>query len=187
MSFAFFDFLIKPLLLIKAKKIENHCRIYLKSDVLDVGAGRCYISKRLKNRGLKVTCLDIKDLGRTGMKVVTYNGKDFPFKNNEFESALIAYVLHHCEDPIRVLRETLRVCKGNIIIFEDTKPSPITNLMDFLSNKMRGVETPFKFRTKSEWMGIFKKLNLKIIEVQHGVEREWFYPFVEHTMFVVRK
>ena len=182
-----FDFLIKPLLIIKANKIEKLCTPYLKGKVLDVGAGRCYISERLKNNGLKVTCLDVKDLSRTKMKIITYNGKNFPLKSNEFDSALIAYVLHHCEDPIQVLNETIRVCKGNIVIFEDTKPSPITNAMDFLSNKLRNVETPFKFRTKIEWLAIFKKLNLKIIEVQHNVEREWFYPFVEHTMFVVRK
>lgn len=187
MSLAFFDLLIKPLLTIKAKKIESHCKSYLKGKVLDVGAGRCYISERLKNSGLKVTCLDVKDLGRTGMKVITYNGKDFPFKNNDFDSAIIAYVLHHCEDSLQVLSETIRVCKGNIIIFEDTKPSPLTNAMDFLSNRIRGVETPFKFRTKKEWNSIFKKLNLKIIDVQHDVEGEWFYPFVEHSMFIVHK
>ena len=187
MSFGIFDYLIKPLLLIKAEKIESLCKPYLKGKVLDVGAGRCYISKRLKNIGLKVTCLDVNDLGRAGMKVVTYNGRDFPFKNDQFDSALIAYVLHHCEDPLRVLNEAIRACKGNIVIFEDTKPSPITNAMDFLSNKLRNVDTPFKFRARSEWMKVFKKLNLKVIDVQHNVEKEWFYPFVEHTIFVVRK
>lgn len=49
------------------------------------------------------------------------------------------------------------------------------------------METPFKFRTEKEWLGIFKKLNLKIVAVKHDVEREWFYPFVQHTMVVVRK
>ena len=181
------DFLIKPLLLAKAKKIENHCKNYLKGKVLDIGAGRCYISKRLKNRGLNLTCLDVKDLSRTEMKMIVYDGKNFPFRDNEFDSALIAYVLHHCEDPIQVLKEAVRVCKGNIAIFEDTKPSPITNAMDFLSNKMRGVDTPFKFLSKSEWMIIFSKLNLKTVFVERDVEKEWFYPFVEHTMFVVSK
>ena len=187
MSSGIFDFLIKPLLLVKARKIDKYCKPYLKEKVIDVGAGRCYISKRLESRGLDVTCLDVKDLSRTGMKVTVYDGRNFPFKNNHFDSALIAYVLHHCEDPVKVLKETIRVCKGNIVIFEDTKPSPVTNIMDFASNKIRGVDTPFKFRTESQWQWIFKKLNLKIVAVKHNVEREWFYPFVEHTMIVVRK
>lgn len=187
MSFGIFDFIIKPLLLIKASKIDSHCSSFLEGKVLDVGAGRCYISKRLKNRGLKLTCLDIKNLSKTGMSVVVYDGKNFPFKNDEFDSALIAYVLHHCDDSTKVLKETIRTCKGNIVIFEDTKPSKITNAMDFLSNKLRGVDTPFKFHSINEWKAIFKKLNLKIVHVQQDVEKEWFYPFVEHTMVVVRK
>ena len=182
-----FDFFIEPLLLTKAKKIKNHCKDFLKGKVLDIGAGRCYIAKELKSNNLKVACLDIKNLSRTDMKVVVYDGRNIPFNTNSFDSALIAYVLHHCEEPIKVLNETLRVCKGNIVIFEDTKPSPVTNAMDFLSNKLRGVATPFKFKPEREWLAIFKKLNLRIVAVNHKVEREWFYPFVEHTMFVVRK
>lgn len=184
----FFELAIKPLLLIKAKKINGYCKWFLKGKVLDVGAGRCYIAREIQDKNnVKITCLDIKDLSQTGMKVVVYNGKKIPFKNNQFDTALVAYVLHHCKDTLKVLEEVIRVCKGNIIIFEDTNPSYFTKIMDFLSNKLRGVETPFKFRTEKEWVGVFKKLNLKIVAVKHNVEREWFYPFVEHTMIVVRK
>ena len=182
------DFALKPLLLIKARKITGCCSEFLKGNVIDIGAGRCYIAHMLqKENKLKVTCLDVKDLSQTGMKVVVYDGKNMSFKNNQFDSALIAYVLHHCDDQLKVLKEAIRVCKGSIVIFEDTKPSPITNSMDFLSNRIRGVETPFHFHSENEWKDIFKKLNLKIVAVKHDVEREWFYPFVEHTMFVVKK
>lgn len=183
-----FELLIKPLLLVKARKISNDCKEFLKGNVLDIGAGRCYIAREIQSKNkAKVTCLDVKDLSQTDIKVIVYDGKYFPFKSNQFDSALIAYVLHHCEEPLAVLKEAIRVCTGNIVIFEDTKPSIITNAMDFLSNKLRHVETPFKFRTEKEWLNIFKKLNLKTVAVKHNVEREWFYPFVEHTMFVVRK
>jgi len=183
-----FELIIRPLLLTKAKKINDCCKEFLKGKVLDVGAGRCYIAMEIKTKNkVEVTCLDVKDLSQTDMKVVVYDGKKIPFKNNEFDTVLVAYVLHHCKEPLKVLKEITRVCKGNILIFEDTKPSPFTNIMDFLSNKMRGVETPFKFKIEQEWISIFRKLNLKIVAVKHNVEKEWFYPLVEHTMFVVRK
>lgn len=185
---SFFEAAIRPLLLIKAKKINDCCSEFLRGKVLDVGAGRCYIAEEIgKKKNIEVTCLDVKNLSQTGRKVAVYNGKKMPFRNNEFDTTLISYVLHHCEEPIKVLKEAMRVTKGNIVIFEDTKPSAFVNMMDFLSNKLRGVETPFKFRTEREWLSIFKKLNLKIAAVKHNVEREWFYPFVEHTMVVVRK
>lgn len=183
-----FDFIIKPLLLTKAKKINECSRGFLKGKVLDVGSGRCYIAKELQSKSnLEVTCLDVKDLSRTGMKVVVYDGRKIPFRGNDFDTALIAYVLHHCEEPLDVLKEAVRVTRGNIVIFEDTKPSFFTNAMDFLSNKIRGVDTPFKFKTEKGWIKAFKKLNLKIVAVKRNVEREWFYPPVEHTMFVVSK
>jgi ubiquinone/menaquinone biosynthesis C-methylase UbiE len=183
-----FDRIIRSLLLIKAKKMNKYCRELLKGKVIDVGSGRGYIAKEIQTKNkVDVTCLDVKDLSQTNSKVTVYDGKNIPFKKNQFDTALIAYVLHHCEEPLKVLKEVIRVCKGNIVIFEDTKPSPFTNIMDFMSNKLRGVETPFKFRQEKEWIDIFKKLNLKITKVKHNVEREWFYPFVEHTMFVVRK
>ncbi len=182
------DSILKPLLLIKAEKITECCSEFLKGKVLDVGAGRCHIAEKLqKEHNLKMSCLDVKDLSRTGAKVAVYDGKNMPFKDNEFDSALIAYVLHHCDDQIKVLKEAARVCRGNIVIFEDTKVSPITKFMDFAANKVRGVETPFYFHSEEEWKSVFKKLNLKITAVKHDVEREWFYPFVTHTMFVVRK
>lgn len=183
-----FEAAISPLLLTKAKKINECCKEFVKGKVLDIGAGRCYIADEIRKKNkADVTCLDVKNLGQAGMKVVVYDGKKIPFKNNEFNTCLIAYVLHHCEYPLKVLEEAARVTKGNMIIFEDTKPSAFVNMMDFLSNKLRNVETPFKFRTEKEWLKVFKKLNLKIVAVKHNVEREWFYPFVEHTMVVVRK
>ena len=183
-----FEAAIRSLLLTKAKKINECCREFVKGGVLDIGAGRCFIAEEVREKNnADVTCLDVKNLSQTGMKVVVYDGRKIPFKSNEFDTALIAYVLHHCEEPIKVLKEAIRVTKGNIIIFEDTKPSAFVNMMDFLSNKLRGVKTPFKFRTEKEWLKIFKKLNLKIVAVKHNVEREWFYPFVEHIMVVVRK
>ncbi len=182
------EIIIRPLLLTKAKKINDCCKEFLKGKVLDVGAGRCYIADELQAENkIDVTCLDVKDLSQTGMNVIVYDGKKIPFKNNEFDTALVAYVFHHCENPLKVLKEVVRVCKGNIIIFEDTKPSYFTNIMDFVSNKSRGVDTPFGFRTEREWLDVFKKLNLKIVAVKHNVEKEWFYPLVEHTMIVVRK
>lgn len=185
---SFFEAAIRPLLLTKAKKINDCCREFLNGKMLDVGAGRCYIAGEIeKKNDVNITCLDVKNLSQTGRKVTVYDGKKMPFNKNEFDTAMISYVLHHCEEPIKVLKEAVRVTKGNIVIFEDTKPSAFVNMMDFLSNKLRGVETPFKFRTEKEWLAIFKKLNLKIVAVKHNVEREWFYPLVEHTMVVVRK
>ncbi|MBI2651804.1 class I SAM-dependent methyltransferase [Candidatus Woesearchaeota archaeon] len=183
-----FQKIIKPLLLTKARKINEACGKYVKGKVIDIGAGRCYIAKELKEKNnVKVTCIDIDDLNLTELKLIKYGGKNIPFKDNEFDTALLAYVLHHCENQLQVLKEAKRVCKGNIIIFEDAKISFITKTMDFIFNALHNVKAPLLFRNEEEWIEIFNNLGLKTITIRRHVEKEWFYPFVEHTMFVVKK
>jgi ubiquinone/menaquinone biosynthesis C-methylase UbiE len=182
---------IKPLCLIKARKIERLSHKFISGKkVLDLGAGRCLIAREISRRdGIRVACVDVLDVNQTGMKLTLYDGRKLPFKAGEFDSVLIAYVLHHCDDPVGVLREAMRVCRGNIIIFEDTKMSPFEEAVDTFVNKINheDINTPRNFRTEAGWLKIFKRLGLKVAYMERGVEKEWFYPFVEHTMFVVRK
>ena len=42
-------------------------------------------------------------------------------------------------------------------------------------------------RNINEWVKEFNKLDLKIIKIKRGVEKQWFYPGVEHMMFVLSK
>ncbi len=180
--------LLKPLFLTKARKVYEACHEFAGGKLIDIGAGRCYIARELqKKESVKATCIDVANLNETSLKLIVYDGKKLPFKENTFNTALIAYVLHHCVNQVDILREAARVCKGNIIIFEDTKIAPVTKAMDFLANKFRGIETPFLFHDEKEWMKIFDGVGLEVVAVKKDVEKEWFYPFVEHTMFVVKK
>lgn len=180
--------LVKKLSLIKANKINNHCKDFIQGNLLDVGAGRCYIAKTIKEKNsIDVQCVDVQDKNRTDLKLTVYNGKKLPFKNNQFGTILLAYVLHHCDDPEGILKECVKVAKNRLIIFEDTDPSLFTKGIDYLFNTIRGVKAPLNFKTKAQWLKLFKDLKLKILKVEKGVEKEWFYPFVEHTMFVLSK
>lgn len=184
----FFQRLLRPLLLTKARKMELHARPFVKGKVLDIGAGRCYIAAEISARQKReVTCIDVEDLNQTRLKLTVYDGKRIPFGKDSFDTALIAYVLHHCENQEEMLKEAKRVCRGNIIIFEDTWVSPVTKAMDFISNRLHGVETPFLFQDIGGWKRTFRRHGLRLVAVEDGVEKEWFYPFVRHTMFVVRK
>ena len=180
--------LAEKLSLIKANKINKHCSSYVQGDLLDVGAGRCYIANTLKQKNnIDVHCVDIQDQNKTELKLELYDGSTLPYKENEVGTILLCYVLHHCKNPEIVLKECVRVCKHRIIIFEDSDPTFFTKWMDYSFYTLRGVKAPLNFKTKSEWTELFKKLDLKIIKVESGVEKEWFYPFVEHTMFVLEK
>lgn len=180
--------LAKRLSLTKAKKINEHCKYFIEGSLLDVGAGRCYIAKTIKEKNnIDVHCVDVQDKNKTNLKLIVYDGNKLPFKDREFGTVLLCYVLHHCKNPESVLKECIRVCKNNIIIFEDANPGLLTKGMDHLFNTIRGVKAPLNFKTEAQWLRLFKDLKLEILKIERNVEKEWFYPFVRHTMFVLRK
>src|SRR3989338_10633379 len=94
----------------KAMKINNEISKFLSGKLLDVGAGRCYISKEIqsKNKGVDTTCIDITDFNKTDLKLILYDGKNIPFKDNSFDNILLIYVLHHVDDPTAMLKECIR-------------------------------------------------------------------------------
>lgn len=184
-----FSRLVRPLCLCKARKIGHHCGRHVKGKVLDVGAGRCLIAKELQeNYNAKVTCIDVDDLNETGIPLIVYDGRKIPFSGNKFDTVLLVYVLHHCEDPVAVLEECKRVCKNNgkIIVFEDFGFIWFTYFMDIVANRLHDVATPLNFKSKKEWKRLFRSLGLEIAYSEDGVEKQFFYPFVEHTMLVLK-
>ncbi|MBI2578449.1 MAG: class I SAM-dependent methyltransferase [Candidatus Aenigmarchaeota archaeon] len=184
-----FSTLVKPLCLCKAKKIGKHCGPYVNGRVLDVGSGRCLIAKELQeNYNVRMTCIDVDDLNETSLPLIVYDGKKIPFGGGRFDTVLLVYVLHHCEDPVAVLKECRRVCKngGKIIIFEDFGFIWLTYFMDIVANRLHNVATPLNFRSRKEWEKTFRRLGFSLIYSEDGVEKQVFYPFVEHTMFVLR-
>ncbi|OHA67284.1 MAG: hypothetical protein A3C82_00275 [Candidatus Wildermuthbacteria bacterium RIFCSPHIGHO2_02_FULL_47_12] len=161
--------------------------------VLDIGAGGGWIGKRLSDSmGAKVTLLDVADMNRTNLELKVYDGKNIPFPNASFDTCLLVFVLHHCEDPMRVLAEAARVSRRRLVIFEDTFRNPvekflaglndwIANSPFFLTNPFC-MNMPFHYRRVEEWEDIFKKLSLKVAckkETKHSITR--------HVLFVLEK
>ena len=183
-----FSKIYKNLCINKARKIYDACGKYIIGSILDVGSGRGYIAKEISTRtGKKVLCLDVNDLNLTNLPSKIYDGKNIPFKANSFETILLCYVLHHDKNPVSLLKECIRVSKNRIIIFEDNADSLLTKPLDMLFNKLHGIATPLNFKNINQWVEVFEKLNLKIIKIKRGVEKQWFYLGVEHVMFVLNK
>ena len=167
------------LVLNKAKKICKEVCPYVVGTVLDVGAGRGIIAKEVqKAKKTKVHCLDVKDLR---------DAYHLPFQDNSFDSVMIVYVLHHTTDPKKVLQECVRVAKKRIIVIEDDAHSKLTKVLDYTFNKLHGVDVPLNFKTEVQWRDLFKELGLKVIKFKRGIEKQWFYPGVDHFMFVLEK
>ena len=165
--------------------------------IVDIGGGAGWISQELQIRkNTKNLILDVTNLNQTDLPLVIYDGKNMPFADNTFDVAFLICVLHHCEDPERVLREAKRVVKKKIIIIENIAKNPIGKFalcckdailnigFSLLANSLKEIiNLPFYFKTVPEWEQIFNNLNLKLT-----YKKEFHPPISHHSVaFVVQK
>lgn len=161
--------------------------------VLDIGAGGGWIGQRLSDsRNAQVTLLDVTDMNRTNLPLKVYDGKRMPFPDASFDTCLLLFVLHHCEDPLQVLSEAVRVSGKRLIIFEDTFRNPLekflAGLNDWISNSPFFLANPFcmnmpfHYRRVTEWEDIFKKLSLKVM-----FKKETHHFITRHVLFILEK
>ena len=103
-------------------------------DVLDVGAGNCWMSYRLVLRGHRTVAVDLLDNDEDGLGAArhyfAYMGKSFarfqaemdrlPFGESQFDAAVFNASIHYSEDYQRTLREVLRTLRrpGVVIILD---------------------------------------------------------------------
>ena len=161
--------------------------------VLDIGAGGGWSGELIaKEKEVDVQLLDVEDFNRSKLPLTLYDGKNIPFADNSFDSSLLLFVLHHCKDPLAVLKEAIRVSKNRIIIHEDTYTSSFGRILaginDFTSNSPFFITNPMKmnmpynYRTIAEWERVFFEFGLKVVS-----KRATSHFMTKHVLFVVEK
>lgn len=176
-----------------AKKMCKDFEKYISSseNVLDLGCGSGIVAKQIeKTFKTKIQGIDIVDMRVVDISFKKYDGRDLSFiSDNEFDTVLISYVLHHTGDPKTILKQVRRIAKKNIIIYEDLNEGFFAKiycklhgrLFDFFFLKK---SIPAIFFTEKEWMKLFKELGLKVI---YSREKKLFFNPVKRKMFVLEK
>jgi ubiquinone/menaquinone biosynthesis C-methylase UbiE len=112
--------------------------------------------------------VDVVDIRREKRRPFRlYDGVELPFIDHRFDVVVLSFVLHHVPDDRKraLLREALRVCRGTVVIVEDT---PATRLDRFL-NRLHGDEyrrrikstASYGFLTEGEWRWLFRGMGLE--------------------------
>ena len=139
------------------------------ASVLDVGCGEGYVLEELAGRGAgELFGADVVDIRREKARPFRlYDGVELPFLDRRFDVVVLSFVLHHVPDDRKraLLREALRVCRGTVVIVEDT---PAT-LLDRLMNRLHGESyrrqiksaASFGFLTEGEWRWLFRGMGLE--------------------------
>lgn len=149
----------------KLKTVIPHLKQAEKN--IDIGCGNGMITHTLREQGFHCTPMDVADLSIIPtIEVVVYDGLSMPFKDKEFDSALLLTVLHHTPDPIAILKETARIAK-KIIIIEDIYCNKIqqymTYSMDTLVNLGHSSMT-YQNKSNKEWKAAFESMGLELVE-----------------------
>lgn len=157
--------------------------------VLDVGCGNGTLGAALMAdprcpTGVTVEGLERVVRGGEPIKVHAYDGKVMPQDAKSYDAVIVADVLHHEEQPDRLLRECARVSRRLIIVKDHRITGPLTrwrvSLMDWAANAPYGVPCLFRYNTLEQWRAEPKKLGATI---EHELTSMNLYPGLWNPVF----
>ncbi len=157
----------------KARQLKRQLR---GTRLLDLGAGEGYLAARLdgvKEGTRKVFLADLGPYFRVPLGGIVYDGHHLPLRDRSVDTVVLSLVLHHCEDPASVLRESLRVARKRVLVtestFRHTWERRILEVLDRTANRGRaegGMDTagaPLRFRTVKEWEEMIEAVGGRIV------------------------
>ncbi len=176
-----------------AKRLESQAEmlgehIARGDTVLDVGCETGHLCQYLAEiHGAKATGIDVHDARTIPIDFRVFDGRSIPFEDDAFDHVVLSFVLHHCNDPMTLIKECRRVARRSVIAFEDL---PETRVGKMLTKLHIGVfklayrlESAGDYRTALEWLG---DNVTNVVETQ--LPLDWFDVLyrVPHVMLVYK-
>lgn len=148
--------------------------------VLDLGCGDGSIASAImdKKPGLSFRGIDVLVRERTLIPVMPFDGETIPAGDKSFDWVMIVDVLHHTDNPDRLVAEAARVARKGVIIKDHLREGfaarATLRFMDWVGNKGHDVRLPYNYLSRAEWMAIFRDAGLA---TQSWREKLSLYPF----------
>ncbi len=148
---------------------------------LDVGCGNGEVARSIMEERPNVSLEGVEVLVRpkTHILVREFDGKTLPYKDNSFDFVMLVDVLHHTDDPARLMSESKRVARKFLLIKDHLCNSPWDNarlcLMDWISNCGTGVALPYNFLSSQQWQALYQEVD---VQPKVTVEKLDLYPLL---------
>ena len=137
--------------------------------VLNLGSGDGVVSEYIRRRfRSEVVDVDVSDMSLVREHPpIVYDGKHLPFPAKSFDVVLILFVLHHCTDQEQVVAEAARVCRGRLLVMEDTyrnaRDLAWLRMLHLYLDKMEGMPlAECRFRSPAGWAEMFSGSGLAV-------------------------
>ena len=133
--------------------------------MLDIGSSDGLVARAVADK-LAITDVrgvDVKVQPNPVIPVAAYDGNTLPFADGQFDLVTICDVLHHTEDPLRVVGEALRVLApdGALAIKDHFRWGAWSNgvllAMDVIGNYKAGVLVRGTYLRTTEWIELIAK------------------------------
>ncbi len=147
--------------------------------VLDIGAGNGLIAEIIANeKRAQMTLIDVLDWNLSRFPLVLYHGTRIPFRDKQFDVALLIDVVHHAEDEKALMKEAIRVAKKVILVEEvhDHKGmNMLANIADNIQYVLYGMPVGVHSRNEAQWLAFVRSIspNIQCIDsyLHHSVYR----------------
>jgi SAM-dependent methyltransferase len=126
--------------------------------LLDVGCGdgNNMLALGASIGATRMNGVDVHIRPGAAVEVKSYDGTHIPFPDRSFEAVSIIDVLHHCDDPLAVLKETLRVADRVVVIKDHFVFGPLTNKVvywiDQVGNAKDGIRVTGTYFEPHQWV-----------------------------------
>ena len=154
--------------------------------VLDIGSGfgglAAKIQEKAEATGLEI---DIKGLeknvrGSELVETLSFDGYKIPTEDDSYDVTILADVVHHEEDYMRLLTEVARITKRNLIVKDHTPNGFLgqqrISLIDWAANNPYGIKCLYRYFSVKRWREIFLDVGFDV-ENEHQSIRLYQQPF----------
>lgn len=136
--------------------------------ILDIGCGDGSLAFLMQQQRpeLQFSGVDVLGRGTTEIPVTLYDGSSIPFDDKSVDGCVMINMLHHAEDPRRVVREAQRIARKWIVIkdhYAHTFLDRITLTSIELLNPNNHIllRQRLEFFSPKQWAQFFEDLGLR--------------------------
>lgn len=158
----------------------------LGGSVLDLGCGDGSIARAIMDRqpGLTFRGIDVLVRPHTQIPVELFDGHTIPARDGSYDWVTIVDVLHHTDDPARLVAEAARVARRGVVIKDHLREGvgahATLRFMDWVGNKGHDIRLPYNYLSRAEWEAIFSQVGISARSWRESLS---LYPFPANLLF----